>query len=386
MTYSKSSIVDISLLIALLVVFLMRPYFTWQIPEFVMAVVSAIVMIIAIINIQYKNNKSIGLLILLVFSYLLLSFHRGAHIGGLLVNLSFAFFPFMNEDLLLKVYEKFRLIIITIFCVSMVSYISALVGLQTPSEFIEPLNDLKQVQYAKYFFLVLPASLDDFARYCSIFDEPGVIGTMAALIMCVEGFSLKKKGNVIILLNGLLSLSLFFYLITGLYLLVKLPMKYKFVFIAGVLILYSATIDNDIISSFLWDRLVLNEDMTLSGDNRNSEDLIALWDKSKYNFQILWGYGQDYVKGYDDSASIQLFILRDGLIFVILYFIVYLLYAKLKIKSHKDIIIFALLMYLTLYQRPGFCNIEFTLLFVIYIIKKSKSYVGVSNRDNLQFV
>ena len=368
---------DISLLLAGLVFLLMRPYFVWQMPEIIMILASLAISIIAAAHISYKNNKD--LLCFLIIAYLFLSLMRGAHIGGTIINLSYAFLPFMNRDFLLKVYDKFRIIIIFFLTVSMISYITVLIGLQSTSEMIEPLNDLKQLQYAKFFFLVLPNEIDGFGRYCSVFDEPGVVGTLAGLMMCVEGFNLKKIGNIIILLNGLLSLSLFFYLISAIFLLYKLPSKYKMLFIIGVAILYVLTIENEILKVAIWDRLTINDEGAMSGDNRNSDELLEVWDRSKYNLQILFGYGEKFVRDYTGSASIQLFILRDGLLFVLMYFSVYLIYAKRIINSNRDFILFALILFLTLYQRPGFCGIDYTLLFASYILSKSKKNASISS-------
>lgn len=373
----------IALFTAVLVVVLMRPYFTWQVPEFIMPLVSVAITAIALPHIPIKHNKNIDLLFLLVLAYLFLSFLRGAHTGGTLINLSFAFLPFMRKDFLKNVYEKFRYIIIGLFTLSAVSYVTVLTGLQSPIGMIEPLNELKQMQYAHYLFLVLPAKLDGFARYCSCFDEPGVVGTMSALMLFVEGFSFKRKGNYIILLNGLLSLSLFFYMAVAIYLLFKLPLKYKLAFVLGVSVLYASTINNEIIKVAIWDRLTLNEEGELSGDNRNSDELMAVWDQSKYNVHILTGYGESFIKDYEGSASIQLFILRDGLIFVLMYFTVYLLYAKRMMRKRPELLLFALILFVTLYQRPGFCGIDFTLLFSAYIISKSETNVSINSSRNL---
>lgn len=385
MIWSRNLSVNlIAFLLTVLVVILMRPYFTWQAPDYIMPLVSVAITAIVLPHISFRHNKNIDLLLLLVMAYLLLSFLRGAHIGGTLINLSFAFLPFMRKDFLMNVYEKFRYIIIILFTLSAVSYVTVLTGLQSPIGMIEPLNELKQMQYAHYLFLVLPAKLDGFARYCSCFDEPGVVGTMSALMLFVEGFSFKKKGNYIILLNGLLSLSLFFYMAVAIYLLFKLPLKYKLAFVLGVAVLYATTINNEIIKVAIWDRLTLNEEGELSGDNRNSDELMAVWDQSKYNVQILTGYGESFIKDYEGSASIQLFILRDGLIFVLMYFAVYLLYAKRMMQKRSELFLFALILFVTLYQRPGFCGIEFTLLFAAYIISKSKTNVSINSSSNLQ--
>lgn len=362
----RSDIVEASIL-AILLFFTTQPYFIWPYIQF-LVFVSLAISLFCLLQIDIKSSRRKMPFFILFIAYLILSIRRGAQIGGTLLYLSLSFIPYIKASLLKNTYKCFYVIIVFVFAISILSYISVGIGLQTPIGQIEPLNDIKNYKYLEYIFLVIPGHLTDLGRFCSVYDEPGVVGTISALILCIERFNLRKTGNIIIMVAGFLSFSLFFFLISAIFILYSLQNKHKLVFLLAVLALYYFTQDNDIANIYIWDRLELSDNGTISGDNRNSDALIDLWERSKMNPQILFGYGWDYVDDYTESASLQLFILRDGIIFVILYLWSYLLMAKNLLKSYKKCLLFFLIMFGTLYQRPGFCNADFTLLFSAYII------------------
>lgn len=362
----RCDILEASIL-AILLFFTTQPYFIWPYIQF-LVFVSLAISLFCLLQIDIKSSRRKLPFLILFIAYLILSIHRGAQIGGTLLYLSLSFIPYIKALLLKNTYKCFYVIIVFVFAISILSYISVGTGLQTPIGQIEPLNDIKNYNYLEYIFLVIPGHLTDLGRFCSVYDEPGVVGTISALILCIERFNLRKTGNIIIMVAGFLSFSLFFFLISAIFILYSLQNKHKLVFLLAVLALYYFTKDNDIANIYIWDRLELSDNGTISGDNRNSDALLDLWERSKMNPQILFGYGWDYVEDYTESASLQLFILRDGIIFVILYLWSYLFMAKNLLKSYRKCLLFFLIMFGTLYQRPGFCNADFTLLFSAYII------------------
>lgn len=362
----RSDIVEASIL-AILLFFTTQPYFIWPYIH-ILVFVSLAISLFCLLQIDIKSSRRKLPFFILFIAYLILSIHRGAQIGGTLLYLSLSFIPYIKVSLLKNTYKCFYIITVFVFAISILSYISVGIGLQTPIGQIEPLNDIKNYNYLEYIFLVIPGHLSDLGRFCSVYDEPGVVGTISALILCIERFNLRKTGNIIIMIAGFLSFSLFFFLISAFFILYSLQNKHKLVFLLAVLALYYFTQDNDIANIYIWDRLELSDNGTISGDNRNSDALLDLWERSKMNPQILFGYGWDYVEDYTESASLQLFILRDGIIFVMLYLWSYLLMAKNLLKSYQKCLLFFLIMFGTLYQRPGFCNADFTLLFSAYII------------------
>lgn len=369
----------LSLISAFLFFIKCRPYFVWEWSELSFAIISTILLSIFIFKVNVRAKRKKTPFIIIVSAYILISFLRGAHFG-FLSYLLLAFIPFADEKFLNSVYEWFICIIAVTFAISILSLVAVLGGLQQPVGILDALNDVKDYSYIEYFMLVIPTHVNvDSARFCSVFDEPGVVGTLSALVLIAENFNFKDKKLLVVLVAGIFSFSLFFYLIIVIYLLLRAPAKYKIVTIISVFFLYLLTINNEVIYDRIWARLEIGSDGLMEGDNRNTESLIALWDRYKYSPQILLGYGAKFVSDYTDSASIQLFILRDGLLFVILFLLSLYKLARYYISNFNEVVIIMIIMLCTLYQRPGFCETEYLLLFSIIIIKH-QSYDRLNNR------
>jgi hypothetical protein len=98
-----------------------------------------------------------------------------------------------------------------------------------------------------YFFIQLD---HDLIRFYSVFDEPGVLGTLASLILLGCKYNFKKIENIFILIGGMLTFSLAFYIITlyGYFFNSIIEKKYRdsfvflliFSFIAPILVLSEA--------------------------------------------------------------------------------------------------------------------------------------------------
>lgn len=367
----------VPLLMAVLIFIKCRPYFVWEISEILSLSISVIFAVMTFFYIDLKNSKRKVAFCILFTAYFLLSIFRNAHLGTLL-NISLVFIPFIRYEYLSKIYDLFKTILSVCYLISIISLITILLGLQQPLGMIEPLNELKTYGYLEYIMLIFPTNVEDLIpRFCAVFDEPGVVGTMCGLMIIAEKFKFSDWRVLIILIAGFLSFSLYFYLILSIFLFFKSSTKYRILLIIIVLLLFAITSDNEIFYNRIWGRLEF-EDGKMLGNNRNSDNFKQAWDYYKYTPQIIRGYGFKMAEEYSESASIQLFIFRDGLLFVVLYFISYLFYIKSYISSKiMSLFIFAVI-FLTLYQRPGFCEVDFIFLFSVIIIKYS-NYVGKRN-------
>lgn len=378
---SKNNVLP--LFLALLLFLKCRPYFVWDWNELVLASLSFFIALIALLKIDIKDKNRIIAFSVLLFAYFLISLIRGARMGAI-IYISLAFIPFMKYDFFMKVYESFKSILTIVFTLSLVSLILVLSGVLTPSGIIGALNDLKDYAYIQYFMLVIPTHVSDtFARFCSVFDEPGVVGTMCSLLLIAEDFSFKDKRNIVFLVAGMLSFSLFFYMIVVVYLLLRSGIKGKIGWVVAVVFFYFATRNSELFYDRIWSRLELGGSGLIEGNNRNSDALLDIWDRYKFTPGILFGYGDRFVKDFYESASIQLFILRDGFVFVFLYFYSFYKLMCAHISSRREILIYLAVMFLTLYQRPGFCEADFTLLITAIIIANSSKNVSINNCSQL---
>lgn len=87
-----------------------------------------------------------------------------------------------------------------------------------PYRVINALNTLKSYDYMAYAFFVMPSkTFDILPRFFGMYDEPGVVGTIAGAILMTRQFNFKKWINIPIFIAGILSFSLFFYVIFAIY-------------------------------------------------------------------------------------------------------------------------------------------------------------------------
>ena len=126
-------------------------------------------------------------------------------------------------------------------------------GVNLEWEYLEPYSKAKQstgVYYREYFGMVVLSTQiftlgsGELFRLCSVFPEPGVVGTVSALLLTVTRFEIKNWKGVTLLVSGLLSFSLAFYVLAGLYLILKKPF-YLF-FLMGLLSALFFSLPSDI--------------------------------------------------------------------------------------------------------------------------------------------
>lgn len=371
----------VGIVLAFLVFVACWPFFFWQY-ERAYVFSCLLIFFVSIFNIDVETKNRRWTIFYFVLIYFLLGFCRGTSAWP--IYFAYALIPCLKIDVLSSTYRSFRFLIIIVFSLSLVNLLLLLFGVSLPSQNIEPLNTLKPYGYIQYPFIIFPMTAEDgaFSRFCSVFDEPGVVGTLAGMILCVEKYSMHKIGNIILLIAGLLSMSLYFFVISFLFVLLQTKTKKIFILCVIGFCVYILTSNIDFFNDYLWNRLVMTDDGKFQGDNRNSTEFLRLFNNSFNDIRIILGYGSDYVKNYQESASIQLFILRDGILFVLLFLIGYINLAFKYIKPRSRLLFFLIFLVGTLYQRPGFCNPEFLLLFSSFIFydkfRKFSTYIRCS--------
>lgn len=116
--------------------------------------------------------------------------------------------PFMKREFSRLVYEDFLNIYVVFISISLSVYICAQLG------YISPIGQITIEQhdrvYTVYPLLVLDKGVD-ILRFYGPFNEPGVVGTLGAVLLCTQKFNFKDWRTLIILLAGVLSMSLFFF-------------------------------------------------------------------------------------------------------------------------------------------------------------------------------
>lgn len=238
-------------------------------------------------------------------------------------------------------------------------------------------NKLKVVigqGYALYPFTVVLDNmlLNDFYRMSGPFDEPGVVGTISALILAADRYSFKDKRNIILFIAGVLSLSLAFYLMTFVYFAfvsIKRPKFLIFITIFLISIIGAASF-NEKVKRYTIERVQVS-DGKLSGDNRLTIGLelgFRKWADSSGS--VLFFGIRDYIGS--GEASYKQIPVKAGLVGVLVFLAIFL-FTILSSVNIKDIdnymLVFVFVFFISIYQRPDVVNAAFYFIFASGISK-----------------
>ena len=364
-------------LTSLLLFYKMRPYFFWQgifLNNYFNAIITIILGLFFYRNILLKDRTDRFLFFL--FGLILVSypFVADQNFNVFVSIIPLLFLPFATDLFCKKVYDS----LLTIYCViigfSLLIWLFSIIGLLQPYKVIPPLNELKDYSYKVYPLLVRDPSI----RFCGPFDEPGVVGTISALFLCCQR-SFRESKSIILLLSGICSFSLFFFLVVSVYyacsqLIAKRnitrTLSFIFVAIIGVVVISSSPVLSEMITS----RLAFDSSTGMfSGDNRTSSYAWELFDKivgtrefwfgidNKWDFQEMTAYSSSFIN----------IIIMNGMLFFLLIVIFYIFYGWLNRVTIASFLMFAFVFLGNLYQRPGIFNPEFVFLWIVLARKDS---------------
>ena len=373
-------------LTATLVYLSLQPYFVWKYAGLMNWVVNLPLYVILMFNANGKNTKYFVLFALIC---LLAGLVSGYSLFGIVFLFLLSTLFLTKTTFLWTVYHKFRLIYVVTIAISMIVMLLAISGVSLPSTIIEPLNALKSHNYIAFPFFVIPTDMMiSGTRFCGLYDEPGVVGTTAAILLFIEKFNLKNKGNVIILISGILSVSLFFYLYISVFLLykfftTKISFFKRLIFVLLAICAVTLIFRNEITNELIVQRLEWNDDkQSISGNNRASGDLKDYVDSIKWTSAYFWGVrDSNILKAYSDSSSLQNAILKYGFVVLCMYFLFYLLYAKLHIGLNYRCVFFMLTIFLVMYNRPDVFNLSRNFLYIIAIYTYSNENFSVFSKE-----
>lgn len=351
--YLKSFIrqIDISATIAALCFFLcMLPYFVWENKFAVYAQV--VFVLIAILNCHSKERKS-GALIALACLYIYIIFRNNYSVYGNITILLFIPVLFIDDGYGKKVYSHFVGLYSFVILISLVVYVLiTYFNINLSYNIIEPLNEIKEnTSYYQYPLLVkaITGATDNF-RFFGPFDEPGVVGNISAMILVCERFNLKKCYNWVVLISGIFSFSIFFYIVTIVYFIIygSGNIKYTLMALLITICILPFFMKNEFFQLYIIDRYTSGQI-----DNRLHGNFEEWFSRFRYTTDYFWGLGgSSHLRINSGGASYKDIITDYGLVFFIFY--VYGLFkAGLdKLCDKKMAILYLILVMSIIYQRP----------------------------------
>lgn len=362
---------------AFLIILLMKPYFVWQ---YDLSLIRYI--LIGIVFLNFDVKRYLKYWIFFALSMLIFPFSHQAPITFYLSYIGLSFIPFTNTRYFTGVYGWFVRIYSAIMVLSMLVWFLTLFHIITPIDVISPLNELKTHQYYHYPFLVQStvyssfSSVFDLVRFCSVFDEAGVVGTINLMILYINKLYLKNKLNVIIILSGLFSLSLVFYI--GFLLLLVIQTfnggysnKYRMVIIGFAILFVVSIFSIPVLSEFIGSRVHFDfAQMKLVGDDRSNEVLDSYINNIRWSSEYWFGTNMNTLNdsGFEGKWGIQMAILQYGALYLLFYSLSFLFFAKSTFKSnYNSLITFVLMFVMVMYQRPFISYVEYIFLFAAFI-------------------
>lgn len=367
------------ILASLALFYLTQPYFFWHgilSDLFVRVAMSFIVGFLFWLNRKSLNHYEYFLIAFLFALTILYTYTSGRNIVYYLTLFPILYLPFSKEKFQVKVFNSFLTIYVIFMGLSLISHVFALMGVISPYTSISPLNELKSYNYYVYPFLVR-ASLTS-PRFCGIFDEPGVVGTLSGIMLCIKGLNLRDYKSVILLISGLASLSLFFYILVAVYFaLYSAILKHSvnkiviYLFFIGAFVYASNNIP--VVSDLIGNRVEFDAERgTISGDNRINLDKVEYYISFISRSTRTWLFGiENKVSFREDvagSSSIFNVLIINGVVFLFSYIFFFLLYAFRYKQNMISWFMFIFVFMGTIYQRPDI--FQFLPVFLLLTLAK----------------
>lgn len=307
-------------------------------------------------KLEKKNNV---ILIPLLYYFLMLVLNTyGGYEGSYIHELvSISVFIFMSDKMKMRVFHYFYKIILYSCAIAILLYPAILLGLPIGFETVPFVNDgVETSVYLKWFiFGIVGDGQWGLPRLCGIFNEPGGLGTVCALLYVATYSYSKLYEKIILLLAIILSFSVAgFLLVFVFYALHYIRKGWKYFIPLGLLVafvLIAPTIDwgDEFVNNFVARFEITDEG--IAGDDRVKPEFEKLYNEVWNSNDVFLGKGATY--GNDmGTSSYKNLIIQFGVFGFGLYFILWLFAMLSTTKKNRDCLILLLLFIISLYQRP----------------------------------
>lgn len=358
------------LIAAILIIYLIRPYFTWS---GFLSTTYAIYFATVLLGFLFLSNIDLSKGKLLIFAFMAITLGYAVGNGyNLLFTVTFiplVFIPFAKLEFYKETYRQFLNVLAILLGISLFIWILVQIRVLGPLGTISPLNKAKQYDY--YVYPLLVAAGDTF-RFCGLFDEPGVVGTLMGIILCIQKFDFNDRKNLLFLACGIASLSMFFYGLVFVYYLYyyafyKRQIKKLSLFLIISVAIFVAITQIPALYEVLGSRFEWNADSnTFMGNNRSGTLMTEYFD-SIIGTDVFW-YGldpnmrEDFSEQFGGEASYMTSIIYNGVILFGSYVAFFIFFGWKNRQNINSFLLFALVFIATIYQRPFLYHTEYIFL------------------------
>jgi hypothetical protein len=335
---------------------------------------------------------------LIPLTYLLVRFiwaimHGDDPVPDILTVLTMSNLLLLNRESKLWIYVKLRLFLVVMCAAGAVCYISYCLHLGIPYV-LQPYY-FGNAHYVNFHVAYINTSyIEAFPRLCGLFNEPGYLGTIAALALIIDRMNLRRVGNAIIFLAGIFTFSFAFWILILCYMVVRNISKPVRIIAAvcilmgGLIYVQNTKFENESVQ-FLVDRFS-SQNGKLKGDNRRTNLFEIKFDNMVRSDQYLFGRGPNSLQNDHNlmTLSYSTYIYQYGIIGFAILWLVPLVFAVKYSQRNLQCCIFIMLFFVSTYQRPHFYTpLYLALLFggidYIYVTQRFlKSQSGEADEED----
>lgn len=306
-----------------------------------------------------KGNRHFSLS-LLIFSSLYVCFFSVIHFERPFVTVIYeiifaVIFLSLNFRCRNWIYDKYIKLLSVLFVLGIVEYILINAGI----DFFWGTYVREEMEFYQGIFTSIPIYYREVpARFMAFCEEPGLVGTLSFFILITMDRLKYKKEFYIILVAGVLSFSMAFYLLGLLYYLLyfrKYLLSIKSILIITILVSFAMYFMWDVIDYRLLER-VNSKDAIESLDNRNSEVVNKKFNEYVKSSDIFLGVGHrtyyDWKKKTENiSVGLKEQLFMYGIVGVLMMFLIFsFIYLKYNGENNKNLKII-ILYWVSFYQR-----------------------------------
>lgn len=351
-----------------------RPFYFWHTP------IPVLVYLVLLIYLLIKSSNKSHSIFLFIFAfclYLFYTFNAGQNINGSIVLLSISFLFIISESLLINVYDKFIKVLAILLVPSIIQYILVkFVGFNFPYTIIQPLLLAKDFTYNAYWFFTND-NMNPFTmlpRFFGYFDEPGLLGTFCGMILVSRKYKLNDIFNLILFISGILTFSLYFYILSILYFFFFTQFKYRWLYLISLVVLLLFIyfyLQDTVVGDLFLSRFII-EDGKMVGNTRTSDNFDYIFSQFLHTSDIWFGRGSGYaLKITNDICSYKALIIEYGILFFIMYILLFVVIAYKHLRFSRAYYAWLLLFLTCIYQRPVISKPEYVFIWIssIYYLK-----------------
>lgn len=260
---------------------------------------------------------------------------------------------------------------------SCIYYLLGIIGINFPHTILETSHSLKSLY--GYYYLHYPFGLvihdpGTINRLCGLFDEAGFVGSLCAIFLSASwGSNISKKWKYLMLVEGILSLSLAFYLLMIIFAEIRAFQKGATkvaIFIVVTLLALFVFTNVEFTSpelSRLQSRINVGHTFIFN-NNRTTKAFESEFSAflTNFDYATFFGNGWDAYTlnpSMSGSFSYKCLVYDFGLIGLFLYTLPFILLV-VYYKPNKIGIAFATVFFVSIYQRPYVLTIQYITIFM----------------------